>query len=69
MSNRFKFWWIENSPNYGTGYRIVDTKTGTNVDVTFITALAGKDRFARKDQAIAYRIAEAHVAKLNASSS
>lgn len=62
---RFKFWWIENSPNYGTGYRIVDTVTGENVDVTFITAMAGKDRYARKDQQIAYRIAEARVNKLN----
>ena len=61
---RFRCFWSESSPNYGAGYRVVemlDYATNTMRDVTFVTALPGKDRFARKDQAIAARIARARV--------
>lgn len=63
QTKRYVFQWTENSPTFGTGYRVIDTLT--NLDITHISALPGRDRYAKKDQATAYRIAEARVNKLN----
>jgi hypothetical protein len=63
---RFQPWWTDNSPSYRDciGYRIRDTLE--NKDVGFISCVAGKDRYARKDQAIAAKVAQAKCDKLNA---